>query len=491
MQVPPLDATAGQQVLILPSVDPTSPSPSPRSAMKKSPLKKVDQNKLPRIQIDEDNMESIPDQIRSQLADQMARVIDLFKAVDEDGSGEITRKEFCKALMLCGLEREDAVNVFDCFDLDNNGSIEYKELSNLIQRSKKIHPKLSARQRALLPRLPTPPKKTGIFYRYPFPRPHTPKCTADPYTLVELKSSKWLPQKVSVLLWERTIGGWSATNRSTNKLAIVALPALGHEMLSEPIFTGDTFTLRPGQYVQQFPAGMLRSNFLLHTLADDGYSILAYESHTPGAEWQDQGEVATASLLAVLDYVASHQMLRYCRIALFTQGVGATAAFIAAQRAPDRVENRVKVIVACEPAEEAELLSTHMPQCNVPLLLISRAESQLCKSLHDAIPERVREQSNWIRVEEDHPQHDEEHFDCVGFLSDEPGAVLPFLHANVNVGRDPVVLLSPRGLSPRLTSTVKTFHLPPLSPRSPRGGRARTRVGGINGEGGVSPRVLS
>ena len=85
--------------------------------MKKSPLKKVDQNKLPRIQIDEDNMESIPDQIRSQLADQMARVIDLFKAVDEDGSGEITRKEFCKALMLCGLEREDAVNVFDCFDL--------------------------------------------------------------------------------------------------------------------------------------------------------------------------------------------------------------------------------------------------------------------------------------------------------------------------------------------------------------------------------------
>ena len=31
--------------------------------------------------------------------------------------------------MLCGLEREDAVNVFDCFDLDNNGSIEYKELS--------------------------------------------------------------------------------------------------------------------------------------------------------------------------------------------------------------------------------------------------------------------------------------------------------------------------------------------------------------------------
>ena len=251
-------------------------------------------------------------------------------------------------------------------------------------------------------------------------------------------------------------------------------------------------SLRPGQYVQQFPAGMLRSNFLLHTLADDGYSILAYESHTPGAEWQDQGEVATASLLAVLDYVASHQMLRYCRIALFTQGVGATAAFIAAQRAPDRVENRVKVIVwhanqqrkpSCSPR------TCHNAMC--PCSSYLRAESQLCKSLHDAIPERVREQSNWIRVEEDHPQHDEEHFDCVGFLSDEPGAVLPFLHANVNVGRDPVVLLSPRGLSPRLTSTVKTFHLPPLSPRSPRGGRARTRVGGINGEGGVSPRVLS
>ena len=88
----PLDS---RQVLILPVLTQHHPHPH-LSAMKKSPLKKVDQNKLPRIQIDEDNMESIPDQIRSQLADQMARVIDLFKAVDEDGAVKSQGKSSAK-----------------------------------------------------------------------------------------------------------------------------------------------------------------------------------------------------------------------------------------------------------------------------------------------------------------------------------------------------------------------------------------------------------
>ena len=472
------DATADQQILILPDITATLPqSPTKGSEVKTHRLPDWhDATNLPRIELDENALDSVPDQIRHQLGEQMTRVIDLFKACDSDESGDINRKEFCLALKLCGLEKEDAMNVFDCFDLDRSGSIEYTELSNIIRRSKTIHPRLSARQRALLP-VETEKVPLGTWTRYTRPQPRTPKNTADPYTLVELGSSKWLPPKATLLAWERTIGGWGSTDRSSNKLAIVALPALEHETLSDPIFTGSTFTLRQGQHVQRLPSGVLRSPLLLRHLTDDGYNILAYESHSPAAQWEEAGEAATAHLLTVLDYVASHPSLRYCRIAHFAQGVGATAAFVASYRAPSTFENRLKVIVACEPKEEAELLSKHVPHCSVPVLLLSRAGSELCDDIYGALTQRIRNLSNWIRVEGDHQQHSEQDFDCSRFLSDEPGAVLPFLQAHVNVGRDPATLLSPRALSPRLSSSTKTFHLPPL--RSPRDA------------GGTTPRMIS
>ena len=73
--------------------------------------------------------------LRDTLAAQSMRILDLFKLWDEDGSGEIDRKEFRRAIKSLGLEYEVAeINtVFDEFDGDGSGTIEYKELSKALR----------------------------------------------------------------------------------------------------------------------------------------------------------------------------------------------------------------------------------------------------------------------------------------------------------------------------------------------------------------------
>ena len=59
----------------------------------------------------------------------MNEMLDLFKAWDEDGNGQISKIEFRKAVAALGLQHEDDVvdAVFDGYDADKSGEIEYKE----------------------------------------------------------------------------------------------------------------------------------------------------------------------------------------------------------------------------------------------------------------------------------------------------------------------------------------------------------------------------
>ena len=66
----------------------------------------------------------------------LARVIDIFRAWDEDGSGTVSRFEFARALPVLGLrvERAQAESLFDSIDEDGSGSVEYAELHRKLRR---------------------------------------------------------------------------------------------------------------------------------------------------------------------------------------------------------------------------------------------------------------------------------------------------------------------------------------------------------------------
>ena len=90
------------------------------------PAAAASRNFLSTLALDKTSMETIPEQIRTAMRAHMARCIDLFRQCDDDASGEISRPEFIRALEVLGLDapREALGAVFDCFDLDNSGSIE-------------------------------------------------------------------------------------------------------------------------------------------------------------------------------------------------------------------------------------------------------------------------------------------------------------------------------------------------------------------------------
>ena len=75
--------------------------------------------------------------LRDALGANLARVIDLFHEMDENGDGTIGKAEFRRALariVESPPSREDSDALFDEIDLDKGGTIEYKELHKLLRR---------------------------------------------------------------------------------------------------------------------------------------------------------------------------------------------------------------------------------------------------------------------------------------------------------------------------------------------------------------------
>ena len=78
-----------------------------------------------------DSNEYIQWALRESLTKSRGKVIDLFRAWDADGSGQIDFDEFSTVLFALGFKcsRRDAQNVFGSFDVDGGGQIDYKELN--------------------------------------------------------------------------------------------------------------------------------------------------------------------------------------------------------------------------------------------------------------------------------------------------------------------------------------------------------------------------
>ena len=64
------------------------------------------------------------------------RVIELFRELDADQSGAVSKKEFRKGMKTLGLEvpKEDVNKLFDSWDPDGSGSLEFQELNKILKR---------------------------------------------------------------------------------------------------------------------------------------------------------------------------------------------------------------------------------------------------------------------------------------------------------------------------------------------------------------------
>jgi Ca2+-binding EF-hand superfamily protein len=82
------------------------------------------------LKLDGSNGETVIEQLRNALSASFTRVIDLFKDWDDDENGMVNKSEFRKALPMLGLkvDRSVAEELFDSFDADGSGEIDYKEL---------------------------------------------------------------------------------------------------------------------------------------------------------------------------------------------------------------------------------------------------------------------------------------------------------------------------------------------------------------------------
>eukprot|EP00964_Phaeocystis_antarctica_P155487 scaffold124713_cov36-Phaeocystis_antarctica.AAC.1 len=89
---------------------------------------------------------NVQEQLRDILIDNAVRVIDLFRDWDDDEDGKVSKKEFRKAMVALGLKvpKKDADALFDTFDPDGGGSIDYNELNKALKRKVALDPSLQA-----------------------------------------------------------------------------------------------------------------------------------------------------------------------------------------------------------------------------------------------------------------------------------------------------------------------------------------------------------
>jgi len=100
----------------------------------------VGEGMVMKIDIDENSDKSVQVQLREALTENAVRVIDLFRDWDDDETGTITIDEWRKAMKQfgCDVAPVEIDALFNSFDPDGSGSIEYRELNKLLRRGQEI-----------------------------------------------------------------------------------------------------------------------------------------------------------------------------------------------------------------------------------------------------------------------------------------------------------------------------------------------------------------
>ena len=133
-----------------PDLPPLPPNAANPIALRKERVQSNNANVLQGLDLDEDAMETIPQQIQAALQLNRARVIDVFRQFDDDGDTAVSRKEFRKALRELGLEASKAAMdaVFDEMDLDGSGEIDFDDLRRTLNGEKRSAEAIAAQKRA-------------------------------------------------------------------------------------------------------------------------------------------------------------------------------------------------------------------------------------------------------------------------------------------------------------------------------------------------------
>lgn len=76
----------------------------------------------------------LAEQLATALKSDSGRVLDLFRSWDADGDGEVSKKEFHKAIPALGFDvpKSDVEELFNTWDKDGGGSLAYKELKKIL-----------------------------------------------------------------------------------------------------------------------------------------------------------------------------------------------------------------------------------------------------------------------------------------------------------------------------------------------------------------------
>jgi protein phosphatase len=87
---------------------------------------------------DEATCENMMDAIRAKIIDNCNHIKGVFKHFDQDASGFVDRDEFHLGLTEAGIRisKLAASNLFDSFDVDENGKVEYAEFVAKLQQTK-------------------------------------------------------------------------------------------------------------------------------------------------------------------------------------------------------------------------------------------------------------------------------------------------------------------------------------------------------------------
>jgi Ca2+-binding EF-hand superfamily protein len=90
-----------------------------------------------------ENLDEMSAYLRDEIAGRWSTVRNIFVQCDIDGSGMIDRREWCLALplalnMVGQIKEQDASNLFDHFDADGNGELDYHELYMMLRQGARV-----------------------------------------------------------------------------------------------------------------------------------------------------------------------------------------------------------------------------------------------------------------------------------------------------------------------------------------------------------------
>lgn len=408
------------------------------------------------VRLDPDQaLASIPEQIRDSLASGYGRYSDLFRAMDGDESGTISRREFVYALSMLGLTqpKRHLGLIFDAFDVDGSGELDFQELAKIIGRGEQLAMRTPRRYRLV------PPNARQRFASA-LDGGLTPVDVAlpvwAPYRPVELRVAGGPP----IAAWEYVLpSAFQGLNRGSGQLALVTLPSSVDVHLERaPTPTHTTF-----------PAGVLKSDLLISTLIAKGFSVLAFQTHALADGWAaSTADTHGACLLAALEHIARHRALRYCRLSLFAHGVGASASLVAISRAPSIFESRLHAMVLVEPVDVDGLLTRCVPLCKTPTLLVASdgedaPAGALALEIARAMDSIGTPCDLLLAGAEDVSSAGD--LDALDFLVERAAPLSRFLRSNGAIGRDAVM---PALTSPRAPASPRSTQASPR--RSPRAG---------------------